>query len=212
MERIWWGVPCPAAPARTFAPAKELCGAVALGGGEEQQPELIAGGQAGGLEAPVRGDRRLGEGRRGERGQREHTGEGPPRQGWDQGRPARGCGGGGWPGRRVRCVARRWALGAGRSARHRYAPVVSNAGAAESPARSRLCSSTSPLPSRDRQRPRPAGFLEVDRVRKPLDEPGGPHQTARAPRLLLALSAPLRVVVGRGISAGRIPLGCGSNG
>ena len=30
--------------------------AVALGGGEEQQPELVARGQAGGLEAPVRGD------------------------------------------------------------------------------------------------------------------------------------------------------------
>ena len=32
-------------------------GAVALGGGEEQQPELVAGVQAGGLEAPVVGNR-----------------------------------------------------------------------------------------------------------------------------------------------------------
>ena len=31
--------------------------AVALGGGEEQQPELVAAGQAGGREAPVIGDR-----------------------------------------------------------------------------------------------------------------------------------------------------------
>ena len=35
---------------------------VALGGGEEQQPERVAGGQAGGLEAPVRGDRVDGAG------------------------------------------------------------------------------------------------------------------------------------------------------
>ena len=91
-------------------------------GGEEQQPELCAVGQAGGREAPVRGDRSLGEGWRLERGQREHAGP-----------------------------------GAGRSARHRSASVVSNAGAAASPSRFRSGSSTSPLPSRDRRRPRPPG-------------------------------------------------------
>ena len=37
---------------------------VALGGGEEQQPELVAGAQAGGDEAPVRGDRIGGQHRR----------------------------------------------------------------------------------------------------------------------------------------------------
>ena len=54
-------------------------GAVALRGGEERRPELGAAGQAGGREAPVRGDRSLGEGRRGERGQREHAGLGAGR-------------------------------------------------------------------------------------------------------------------------------------
>ena len=42
-------------------------GGVALGGGEEQQPELLAGGQASGLEAPVRGDKSLRERWRAER-------------------------------------------------------------------------------------------------------------------------------------------------
>ena len=36
-------------------------GGVALGGGEEQQPELVADGQAGGREAPAREDR-VGDG------------------------------------------------------------------------------------------------------------------------------------------------------
>ena len=40
---------------------------VALGGGEEQQPELVARGQAGGLEAPVRGDLGGGGGSNGRR-------------------------------------------------------------------------------------------------------------------------------------------------
>ena len=89
------------------------------------------------------GSRERGFTRRRECDHRGRSSRGP-------GRPAAGCGGGAWPGRRVRC-------GAGRSARHRSAAVVSNAGRAASPSRFRSGSSTSPLPSRDRRRPRPPG-------------------------------------------------------
>ena len=47
--------------------------AVALGGGEEQQPELVARGQAGGLEVPARGDRGGGGG--GSNGRRRRAGQ-----------------------------------------------------------------------------------------------------------------------------------------
>ena len=47
--------------------------AVALGGGEEQQPELVARGQAGGLEVPARGD--LGGGDGGSNGRRRRAGQ-----------------------------------------------------------------------------------------------------------------------------------------
>ena len=63
---------------------------VALGGGEEQQPELVAGLEAGGDETPVVGDRRLrlglerqgqerGEGRE-EHGRQAARREGPGAQ------------------------------------------------------------------------------------------------------------------------------------
>ena len=66
---------------------------VALGGGEEQQPELVAGAQAGGDEAPVRGD--LGGGGRGQ-GCPQHGDEEERRAACAAGDRA-GCSGGAQP-------------------------------------------------------------------------------------------------------------------